>query len=49
MKRLKEKIRRKIKYYRVAYQQTASDDRVSLALWGGVMLIYLLWNVSAFG
>lgn len=48
MKQKKEKIRRVVKYWRVRYIQTSSQDRLSVALFVVVMLMYAWWAMLVF-
>ena len=43
MKPIKEKLKRIVKYWCISYQQTQQKDRVSMAMFGVVMLIYAWW------
>jgi hypothetical protein len=48
MKQKKDKFRRVVKYWRVRYIQASSQERVSLALFIVVMLMYLWWAMLVF-
>ena len=43
MKPIKEKLRRIIKYWCISYQQTRERDRVSIAMFAVMMIIYTWW------
>lgn len=43
MKQVEEKFKRKVKYWRVSYQQTNGRERLFLALYGVIFLIYTWW------
>lgn len=43
MKRLKEKIRRKIKYYRVGFYQSQREDRMGWGMTALGVLVYVWW------
>jgi hypothetical protein len=40
MKRIKEKFRRTVKYWRISYQQASGNDRLSLGMLTLVMVAY---------
>ena len=42
-KRLNEKFKRTIKYWRVRYQQTSARDRLNLSLFAFLMIAYTWW------
>jgi hypothetical protein len=44
MKRLEEKLKRTVKYWRISYQQSREKDRLSIAMFAVVILIYVWWN-----
>ena len=48
MKPKKDKFRRVVKYWRVRYIQASSQERVSLALFIVVMLMYFWWAMLVF-
>jgi hypothetical protein len=48
MKQKKDKFRRVVKYWRVRYIQASSQERVSLALFIVVMLMYFWWAMLVF-
>lgn len=43
MKKLKDRIRRKIKYYRVGFHQASKEDRVGLGMSALGVLVYVWW------
>jgi hypothetical protein len=43
MKQLEEKLKRKVKYWRISYQQASGQDRFLLGLYGLLILIYAWW------
>ena len=43
MKQLKEKLKRRMKYLRVSYQQTRGQERLSIFLFVLMMFIYAWW------
>jgi hypothetical protein len=45
MKPIKEKLRRIVKYWCISYQQTRERDRLFMALFAVVMLVYVWWAV----
>jgi hypothetical protein len=45
MKRIEEKLKRKVKYWRVSYLQASGRDRLSLGMFTMVMLIYTWWAI----
>jgi hypothetical protein len=45
MKRIEEKLKRKVKYWRVSYLQASGRDRLSLGMFTMVMLIYTWWVI----
>lgn len=45
MKQLKEKLKRRMKYLRVSYQQTSGRERLSLYMFVLVMLVYAWWVI----
>ena len=47
MKQKKDKFRRVVKYWRVKYMQASSQDRLSVALFVVVMLMYAWWAMLA--
>jgi hypothetical protein len=48
MKQKKDKFRRVVKYWRVRYVQASSQDRLSVALFIVVMLLYIWWAMGVF-
>jgi hypothetical protein len=47
MKRIEEKFKRKVKYWRVSFLQASGRDRVSLGMFRVLILVYVWW-VSLF-
>jgi len=45
MKRLEEKLKRTVKYWRISYQQSREKDRLSMAMFTLVMLVYVWWVI----
>ena len=45
MKRLEEKLKRTVKYWRISYQQSREKDRLSIAMFALLMLVYLWWAI----
>jgi hypothetical protein len=43
MKRLEEKFKRTVKYFRVSYKQANGRERLYIGLFGLLMLIYAWW------
>jgi hypothetical protein len=43
MKRIEEKLKRKVKYLRVSYQQASGRDRLSMGLFSLLVLVYTWW------
>lgn len=43
MKQIEEKLKRKVKFLRVAYRQASGQDRLLLGLYGLIILIYTWW------
>ncbi|HET9589704.1 MAG TPA: hypothetical protein VFO91_13040 [Anaerolineales bacterium] len=43
MKRIREKLRRTAKYWRVSYQQANGNDRLAIGLFAVTMLVYVWW------
>ena len=43
MKQIKEKFRRKVKYWRVTYKQADQQERLSLGMFALAMLVYAWW------
>jgi len=48
MQQIKEKLRRKVKYWRVSYKQASAPDRLSLGMFALMMLVYAWWAVLVF-
>jgi len=45
MKRIEEKLKRKVKYWRVSYLQASGRDRLSMGMFTMLMLIYMWWVI----
>jgi hypothetical protein len=43
MKRIEEKIKRKVKYLRVSYRQASGRERLSMGMFALMMLVYTWW------
>jgi hypothetical protein len=43
MKRIEEKLKRKVKYWRVSYMQASGRERLSMGMFTMLMLIYMWW------
>jgi hypothetical protein len=43
MKRIKEKLNRTLKYWRVSYRQASGKDRLFIGMCALVMLVYAWW------
>ena len=43
MKQIEEKFKRKVKFWRVSFQQASGRDRLYLGLYGLLILIYAWW------
>lgn len=43
MKRIEEKLKRKVKYWRISYMQASGRERLSIGLYSLLILIYLWW------
>lgn len=43
MKRIEDKIKRKVKYWRISFSQASGRDRLSLGLFSLLMLVYAWW------
>ena len=48
MKQIKEKFKRKVKYWRVSYMQASGRDRLSIGLFALLMLAYAWWVIVVF-
>ncbi|HSJ87498.1 MAG TPA: hypothetical protein VK909_09845 [Anaerolineales bacterium] len=48
MKRINEKFKRTVKYWRVSYQQASDRERLSLYMFALLMLIYAWWAMIVF-
>jgi hypothetical protein len=48
MKRIEEKLKRKVKYWRISYQQASGQDRLSIGLFALMMLAYAWWVILTF-
>jgi hypothetical protein len=45
MKQIEEKLKRKVKYWRISYRQASGRDRLYLGLYSLLILIYLWWYI----
>jgi hypothetical protein len=45
MKRIKEKFKRTVKYWRISYQQANGRDRLSMRMFALLMLAYAWWVI----
>jgi len=43
MKRIEEKLKRKVKYWRISFLQASGRDRVSLGMFMILILVYMWW------
>jgi len=43
MKRLREKVKRTAKYWRVSYKQASGNDRLYIGMFALAMLVYAWW------
>lgn len=43
MKQIEEKLKRKVKYWRVSYLQASGRDRLSVGMFMIMILIYMWW------
>ena len=43
MKRIEEKLRRKVKYWRISFMQASIRDRLHLGLFSILILVYAWW------
>ncbi len=48
MKRINEKFKRTVKYWRVSYQQASERERLSLYMFALLLLIYTWWAMMVF-
>ena len=48
MKHIEEKLKRKVKYWRISYQQASGQDRLFIGLFALMMLAYLWWVTLTF-
>ena len=48
MKRIKEKYKRIVKYWRVSYKQASGRERLVLGVFTLMMLTYMWWAMLAF-
>jgi hypothetical protein len=48
MKQIKEKLKRRMKYLRVSYQQASGRERLSIGMFVLVMLTYAWWAMLTF-
>ncbi|HSL29125.1 MAG TPA: hypothetical protein VK900_08000 [Anaerolineales bacterium] len=43
MKQIEDKLKRKVKYWRVSYQQASGRERLSIGMFALLMLVYTWW------
>ena len=43
MKQIEEKLKRKVKYWRMSYQQASGRDRLLLGMYAFMVMIYVWW------
>jgi len=43
MKRIEEKLKRKVKYWRISFLQASGRDRMSLGMFIILILVYMWW------
>jgi hypothetical protein len=43
MKEIEEKLKRKVKYWRISYQQASGRDRLLMGMYTLMVLIYAWW------
>jgi hypothetical protein len=48
MKRIKEKSRRIVKYWRIRYQQASGRERLSVGMFVMMLLTYVWWAMLVF-
>lgn len=48
MKRIKEKLKRQMKYLRVSYQQTRGRERLNLYMFALLLVVYAWWVMMIF-
>ena len=48
MKRIEEKFKRTVKYWRISYKQASGRDRLYLGLFALIMLTYAWWLSMTF-
>jgi hypothetical protein len=48
MKRLKDKLKRQMKYLRVSYQQTRGRERLNLYMFALLLVVYAWWVMMIF-
>jgi len=48
MKRIEEKFKRKVKYWRISYQQASGRDRLYWGLFSLLILVYAWWLLLVF-
>ena len=48
MKQIEEKLKRKVKYWRITYQQANGQERLYLGLFALMMLAYIWWVALTF-
>ena len=48
MKQIEEKIKRKVKYWRISFRQASGRDRLSMGLFSLLLLVYAWWVFIVF-
>ena len=43
MKRIEEKLKRKVKFWRVSYLQASGRERLSMGMFAVLILVYMWW------
>ena len=43
MKRIEEKLKRKVKYWRISYMQASGRERLHMGLFSVLILVYAWW------
>jgi hypothetical protein len=45
MKQIEEKLKRKVKYWRISYKQASGRERLSIGLFSLLILVYAWWVI----
>ena len=48
MKQIEEKLKRKVKYWRIGFKQASERERLYLGLYGVLILVYTWWYILTF-